>query len=211
MSDASAHSAGRSEREAEPGAQRLNALLAEAQRNTALSRAPDPVLDHHADGSHTFVGNGIKATIDPDGRVHFHDSYISGLHFDLNAWMEHLAHNDPYRSERRWFLERTAALREQLANESKATAARLTGKALERALSNVWTNHALSCERRQQETWRFWEASSASRDPQAQRATIENFVRQRCAQHPTCPWTVEALHEGYPREPLQTVQKPDAG
>lgn len=192
-SDLSVPQASRVEPETEPAARRLNALLAEAQRNTALSRSPDPVLERHANGSYSFVGNGIKATIDADGRVHFHDSYISGFHFDLNAWLEHLANNDPYRSERRWFLERTQALRDQLANASKMAAARLTGKALERALAGVWTNPSLSCERRREETRKFWEAASSGNEPQAQRATIEDFLRQRSAHHPTCPCTAEDL------------------
>jgi hypothetical protein len=184
-------------REAPPretaGEQKLNALLSEASRNPAISRAPDPVLKHHGDGSYSFVGNGIKATIDADGTVHFHDRYLAGFQFDLNAWFEHLAGNDPFRSERRWFLERTQPLRDQLAQARRLAAAGVSGAALERALLALWADPKLSCQGRKQETERFWEAAPLSKNPAQQRADIERFVREHTASHRTCPLSVAEL------------------
>ncbi len=198
-------------REAVPAEKRLNALLAEAQRNPAISRSPDPALKRHQDGSYSFKGNGIEAQIDADGTVHFHDKYLEGFKFDLNAWLEHLAGNDPYRSERRWFLERTQPLRDQLARTRREAAAKISGPALERELTGLWTNPVMSCERRKQETLRFWEAAPLSAQPDAQRAAIEGFVREHCADHPTCPLSVEALRAVDQRPPSRPALTPDAG
>jgi hypothetical protein len=101
-------------------------------------RPPDPVLKQGPHGGYVFSGNGFTATISSSGDVDMSDSYgtvhiplvpyqtptgdwrfsILGGSFQLFEWLDRkFGKNDPYQSERRWFLERTRALRERLAHE----------------------------------------------------------------------------------------------
>jgi hypothetical protein len=174
---------------------RLDAELGEAQRNTALSEAPAPELTPRGDGGYRFHGNGIDATIDPDGRVHFEDKYAKGMTFDLNAWAEHLAGNDPYRSERRWFLERTAGLRDELANSRLKRLAKLTGPDLERALAQIWADPRLPPAIRRQRTLELWDATAWSPQAANARAQILVFVQARCPLGSACAFHAEELRE----------------
>jgi hypothetical protein len=99
---------------------------------------PDPVLKRGPNGGYVFSGNGFTAIISPGGDVEMSDQYgsihiplvpyrtptgewrfsILGGSFRLFEWLDKkFGKNDPYRSERRWFLEKTRELRERLARE----------------------------------------------------------------------------------------------
>jgi len=101
-------------------------------------RPPDPVLQQGPRGGYVFSGHGFTATISPSGDVDMTDRYgtvriplvpyqtptgewrigILGGSFHLFEWLDRkFGKNDPYQSERRWFLDRTRALRERLARE----------------------------------------------------------------------------------------------
>jgi hypothetical protein len=197
--DASAQTAPHPPRESEAATQRLNRELAAATRNRALSDSPDPVLKHHPGGSYTFHGNGIDATIEPDGTVHFHDKVYEGRSFDVFGWADKLAHNDPFRSERRWFLERTRPLREQLACADLSAAAQLSREQLEQSLARIWRYSTLTCERRQQETMRLWAAAALNKQPDVMRASIERFMQMQDGRDPGCSWSARALREANPQ------------
>jgi hypothetical protein len=193
---------------AESGAERLDAVLADATRNTALSREPDPVLDHHPDGSYSYAERGFKATIDSEGRVHFEDSYydFEGGFFAWDAWLENLfGKNDIYRSRRRWFVARTASLREALAEAWRAERSTLRGSALTHALALIWSDRTLSPARRRQETLRLWDALPS--DAQDAYALILAFVRARCPRGSPCAFQpaelakFNALRSAAPFEP----------
>jgi hypothetical protein len=172
---------------------RLDAYLAEGQRNRALSRSPDPKLDHHPDGSYSFVGNGINAVIEPDGQVRFKDRYARGLRFDLNALAERAAGNDPFRSERRWFLERTAELRARLERAPAGGDAELSGEQATARLQKLWSDPRISLERRKQETLRLWDSVGRAERRAEARQAIKEFVRTRCPQGSSCAYRGEEL------------------
>lgn len=95
---------------------------------------PDPVLKRGPKGGYVYEGKGFDAIIRPDGSVDMRDRFGSvhiplvpfqtpsgewrvallGGTFRLFEWLDKKFKNDPYRSERRWFLDRTRALREKL-------------------------------------------------------------------------------------------------
>jgi hypothetical protein len=118
-------------------AEKLNEAIARGALRPN-DRPPDPVLRQGAHGGYVFAGNGFTATISPRGDVDMSDRYgtvhiplvpyqtptgewrigILGGSFRLFEWLDRkFGKNDPYRSERRWFLDRTRTLRERLARE----------------------------------------------------------------------------------------------
>lgn len=175
--------------------ERLDQYLKEATRNTAISRAPDPVLEPHGDGGYTFEGNGIRATIDPDGQVHFEDVFRRGTSFDLTGWVEKKRGGSPNRSEQRWFMERTAELRERLAQRTFRLLASLDGPQVVTVLGKVWSDPRLSVARRKQETLRLWVAAGASEQRESTRELIEGFVREQCPKTALCAFTIAELAE----------------
>lgn len=101
-----------------------------------VDRRPDPELKPRAGGGYSYRAHGFSVLIDPDGSVHMLDrdraaSWIfrpaAGLDgelagfrffqtvFDSYRRLDRAFGNDPYLSERRWFMERTRALRESMA------------------------------------------------------------------------------------------------
>jgi hypothetical protein len=106
------------------------------------------------------------------------------LKMDLYAWIEHKLGNDPHLSERRWFLERTRELREDLARIAVDTE-------LQHALLRIWSDARLSLQQRKQATFELWSETARDERGSAVRAQIVAFVRQRCPKDSAC-----AFHEG---------------
>ena len=102
--------------------------------------APDePVLYPGPKGGYVYTGKGFQATIGPDGSLTMRDRFREariplvpyrnergkwrvglalGGSFRLYEWLDRkFGKNDPSLGERRWFLERTRALRERLLRE----------------------------------------------------------------------------------------------
>jgi hypothetical protein len=128
-----------SDRSAEPSAEdRLErAILAGIKPR--FEEAPGPKLLTRAEGGYAYMGHGFQAIIAPDGAVTIQDRFGSvvlplvpyrnrdgkwrvspflGGSFRLYEWLDKkFGKNDPYASERRWFLERTRELREDLARK----------------------------------------------------------------------------------------------
>jgi hypothetical protein len=152
-----------------------------------------PVLSRKATGGYRFTGNGFDATIDPDGTVRMRDRFVSSrirlrarpinqtdwvltfweTKFDLFGWLDRKMGNDPYRSERRWFLDGTRDLREQLA----------TGAAVENvrvAMHAIWNRAGLDFAERKRRTFALWDESSEDDFGQVGRAQILKFVREQC-------------------------------
>ncbi|HEX5660954.1 MAG TPA: hypothetical protein VFX59_27365 [Polyangiales bacterium] len=97
---------------------------------------PDPTLKPRAGGGYTFRGNGFSALIATDGSVHMVDNFrdaswifrpsagedglaagfkFFSVKFDIFKRLDRALGNDPFQSERRWFLDRTRTLREDMA------------------------------------------------------------------------------------------------
>jgi hypothetical protein len=119
---------------------RLEVTLLEAARR--VDTRPEPTLRPKPGGGYTFAGHGFVATIENDGSVHMTDRFRhsswtfrpthgkagedkeggepAGFRFfetafDIFKRMDRNHGNDPFQSERRWFLDRTRALRESMA------------------------------------------------------------------------------------------------
>jgi hypothetical protein len=117
----------------------------------------------------------------PDGAQYARSTPWLALQFriDLYAWLEKRLGNDPYLSERRWFMERTRVLRESLAN-------RALSRSLRTALLRIWSDAGLSLAARKQETFELWNHTSVDESGDVARAAVENFVRERCPVNSSC-------------------------
>jgi len=173
--------------------ERINALIREGARNKAVSTAPDPELEAHADGSYSFRGPSFSAVIDPEGRVRFDDRHGGwspwvpfGGTFDLNTMAERAAGNDPHASERRWFMERTADLRERLEKQRHARLAALTPEQIQRHLARLFANSRVPVIQRKQEVLRLWDALGEAADPAGARREVLTFVNERCPLGSAC-------------------------
>jgi hypothetical protein len=100
---------------------------------------------------------------------------------DLYAWVEHKLGNDPYLSERRWFLERTRELREELASSQGEDA-------LMQALLHIWSDASLSVQQRKQNTFDLWDQTAQDERGEKVRAEISAFIRERCPEDSACAY-----------------------
>jgi hypothetical protein len=110
-----------------------NAIMAAAGR---VDTAPDPELHPRSGGGYSYRGNGFAAVIESDGSVHMADNFrdakfifrssagedglaagfkFFATKFDIFKRIDRALGNDPFQSERRWFLDRTRSLREAMA------------------------------------------------------------------------------------------------
>jgi hypothetical protein len=182
---------------------RLNARLAPDRRQPEL-----PELTKRNDGSFAFRGNGFDATIERDGTVRMRDRFVRArfgffrrqnamtgewswsffeIGFDIFAWLDKkIGKNDPFRSERHWFLAGTFDLRQELA--TKAAQSRMR-----EALHGIWKRMGLSLSERKRLTFTLWDDSSEDELGAIGRAQVIAFVREHCPQEGARGFSVEDL------------------
>jgi hypothetical protein len=169
--------------------ERLNARLAPDRRQPEL-----PELIKHGNGTYTFQGNGFDATIERDGTVRMRDRFIRArwrqprwnpktgvlsvpffeIKFDIFAWLDRkIGKNDPFRSERHWFLAGTRDLREELATKAAQ-------KRMRDALNAIWSSASLSLAERKRLTFSLWDESTEDEQGAIGRALVIAFVREHC-------------------------------
>jgi hypothetical protein len=132
-------------------------------------------LKHEADGSLSYNGPAFVARIAPDGRVHFEDKIQ-----DLNTLVErHLVGAQINTSEKRRFIESTAALREELATRSEARNQVSAAAALRAKLVSVLASGTLSLAQKRSTLFELWDSCASDDSGNAAQATIESFIRAR--------------------------------
>jgi hypothetical protein len=183
-------------------------LKSELAMPSLTSRPDDPVLRPRKGGGYSFDGNGFDATIERDGSVRFDDKYGSfsviptrhggenvlwllNFSFDLTGLMEHVMGNDPYRSERRWFLERTTELRDRLAHEAFARLDQRARVKLRHALQDLWNDANLTLEQKKRETFEHWDMNADDEIGARGRQVVVDFVRERCPVGSECEFRAE--------------------
>lgn len=165
-----------------------------------------PELVRQRNGAYRFSGTGFDATIETDGTVRMRDKFVGSrlalrrhainehdwvvtfwqIKWDLFAWLERVRGNDPYRSERRWFLAGTHDLREQLATRSAIASVRA-------ALHAIWTRAGLSFAERRRLMFALWDDTTEDEFGSVGRAEIIAYVRQYCPRDGTTAFTDEEL------------------
>lgn len=170
--------------------------------------ADAPQLTRQSNGTYTYRGRGFDAVVDTNGTVHMRDVFarsrltlkpmvaLSGewvvsffeSKYDIMGWLERKKGNDPYRSERRWFFERTHALREQLA--FRAVADRMA-----RVLNGLWAQAGLDFAERKRRTFALWDEAGEDEFGALCRARVLEFVRARCPPGTTLGFSEEELRQ----------------
>jgi hypothetical protein len=150
-----------------------------------LTKREAPQLQREADGGYRFTGAVFSARIGVDGHVAFEDKAAvqlssggPGLGFDLNDAVDSLMKHELYSAEKRWFLDQTAAVREQLADAFRvaevARAKRYIEQALERILAapnDAAHKHAA--------LFALWQDCGDDADAASVRRVVEAFVQRR--------------------------------
>lgn len=170
--------------------------------------ADAPELTKQTNGTYTYRGRGFDAVIDRDGTVRMHDSFVrarltlkpmrtlSGdwvvtffeIKYDIMGWLERKMRNDPYRSERRWFFERTHELREQLAF-------RAVSEKMQTLLHALWSQAGLDFAERRRRTFALWDESSEDEFGELCRGRVLDFVRERCPRNTMLGFSDEELRQ----------------
>jgi hypothetical protein len=158
------------------------------------------------DGSFAYAGRGFNARIDARGGLIMTDkfsrasfvldakpidainwaTYFFRISLGLMARLDKAFGNDPFRSERRDFLDRTRELRMALLERNAHVA-------LDRALHKIWSAAASSPQQKKQATFELWTQCSDDTYGDAFRARIEQYVRERCAPGSACEYAPEEL------------------
>lgn len=169
--------------------QRLDALVAPDRRQP---EQPELV---ERNGRYYYTGKGFDATIDHEGTVHIRDRFVRArfglfsrqnpitgewsfsffqFKFDIFAWLDKLLRkNDPFRSERVWFLAGTYDLREELATKAAE-------RKMQETLNGIWNRMDLSLRERKRLTFTLWDDSSDDELGEIGRGQVVAFVREHC-------------------------------
>lgn len=165
-----------------------------------------------SDGSFLYTGRGFNARIDANGGLTITDRFsrasvvLDPQPLDEHNWvvwffrvttglldrLDKAFGNDPFRSERREFLEKTRDLR-------MAVLERNTVQALERALHAIWSAASRSPKQKRQAIFSLWAQCSADAYGARARRRIEQYVRERCPRGSACeypPGELRALNAG---------------
>lgn len=177
-------------------------LEASARTLRHLAPRPSPRLRRQNDGSYRYQGISFNAHVERSGHVSFEEVKGSvalgplgiGGWFDLTDTIEHgLLGKERYSSEKRWFLEQTAALRAELAESAREAEGMAARRALELELERIVSDAATDPEQKRAQVFALWqECGDDAQARQTQRA-VETFVRRRMPQGSRLGYSEDAL------------------
>ncbi len=146
-----------------------------------LSRREAPKLQRHRDGTYRYRGRAFKAIVEKDGSVVFDDGYRQGstVRFDLTDAMMRRRGEDPYRVEKKWFLEGTAAFREELLERWRAKQTLLSLQKLRRHLLHISEDTMLSDHQKSARVIAMYRDTTDDEAGAAARNEIAEFVADR--------------------------------
>lgn len=155
-----------------------------------------PKLEHHDDGTCSYRGDAISATILADGGVRFEDKapevelaaiqptatgrpvmpedreasrrIVIGVKVAERAWD----------AERAWFLRETAGLRAELADAAHARELAGAEHDLRKQLDQIWCKVTVPAMDRRREIFTLWDGTSGDEVGARGRRTIEQYLRE---------------------------------
>jgi hypothetical protein len=145
-----------------------------------LSQREPPELQRRRDGSYRYRGHAFKATIARDGSVDFDDGYQQGtkIAFDVTDMLMRRRGEDPYRVEKRWFLESTEALRDELIELWRVERERHALLKLRGRLNRVAEDRTLSDHQKAVRFLAMYQATTDDDKGIAARDVISEFVAE---------------------------------
>jgi hypothetical protein len=168
-------------------------------------------LKPETDGSYSFDGPSLRASIAPDGRVTFHDKIL-----DLNTFVErHLVGDQINTSEKRRFMQSTAELRERLAVAAEEQNQRRGRLALQGALRRILDKLGTSLVEKRRTIFELWDDCADDGSGTAAQLLIETFVREQLPEGSALGYSASELAQlnrgRISRRPFDPYAKPDAG
>lgn len=168
-----------------------HSLEASARTLRHLSPRPPPRLRRQNDGSYRYQGISFNAHVERSGHVAFEEVKGSAAlaplaivgTFDLTDTIEHeLLGKERYSSEKRWFLEQTAALRAELADSARAEERMAGRRALELELERIVSDPATGSEQKRAQVFALWQECGDDEQARQTQRSVEAFVRRRMPQ-----------------------------
>jgi len=146
-----------------------------------LSVREPPRLQRHRDGTHRYRGHAFKAIVEKDGSVTFDDGYRQGttLAFDITDVMMRKRGEDPYRVEKRWFLDGTAEFRHELFERWRAKQILLALRKLRVRLLRIIEDGTLTAPQKAARVIAMFLDTADDEAGAAARDTIAEFVAER--------------------------------
>jgi hypothetical protein len=174
-------------RPARPSAQEeLTRSLQQAAHSVAhLAKRDPPQLQREVDGAYSYRGSVFGARIGLDGQVAFQDK--AGVHigpggaslgFDLTDAVDSLMKHELYSAEKRWFLDQTVALRDQLADAFRVAELARAKRSLEQELERIVAS-TTSAAHKHDAVFALWQDCGDDADAASVRRVVEAFVRKR--------------------------------
>jgi hypothetical protein len=166
-----------------------------------------PLTSLGRDG-YAYKGPQFSAHIMSDGTVSFDDKIVrdfKGLSgtFDIADIVMKQKHEDPYRHEKKKFLNATAELREKMAKQARAEEMQSSLSGLPTHLLAVWGDRRRSAHERRELLFKIWSEAAVTEDDRSAggaeaRKMIEAFIRDRLPQGSPDGYTDDEL-EAYNR------------
>jgi len=146
-----------------------------------LSVREPPRLQRHRDGTHRYRGHAFKAIVEKDGSVTFDDGYRQGttVAFDLTDAIMRRRGEDPYRVEKRWFLDGTAEFRHELFERWRAKQTLLALRKLRVRLLRIIEDGTLTAPQKAARVIAMFLDTADDEAGAAARNTIAEFVAER--------------------------------
>ncbi|MDH3199439.1 MAG: hypothetical protein OEM15_00965 [Myxococcales bacterium] len=146
-----------------------------------LSVREPPRLQRHQDGTHRYRGHAFKAIVERDGSVTFDDGYRQGtaVVFDITDAIMRRRGEDPYRVEKRWFLEGTVEFRQELFERWRAKQALVALRKLRGRLLRIIEDGILTAPQKATRVIAMFLDTADDEAGAAARNTIAELVAER--------------------------------
>lgn len=157
-------------------------------------------LTPHTDGTLHWQGTGFEAVIHPDGSVSFSDhpdvtmdwAHGSGG-FDITDAIMHGAGQDPYASEREWFMEHAESTIERLESQARAQRQAHSMTGVRSQLRTIWEDQSQSASARRRAIFELWDECADDADGEQARAAVIAFIRREIPETSADSYTMVEL------------------
>ena len=158
---------------------RMERMLADGANAGPFHPTDPPHLVARPDGSLTWHGPNFGVVIRPDGEIEFSDE--ASLQYDPwtgeGSFCIECAFMDPYADEREWFVEATAAVREEREDRARAEREARALRRLDGRMAALWQSpHGSPAERRRR-LFDLWDESAEDERGRAARDLVLRFIR----------------------------------
>ena len=145
-----------------------------------LSERDPPKLRRRSDGTYYYRGHVFEAIVEADGSVSFDDEQgrFTGLGavFDLTDHYLRKRGEDPYREEKRWFLESTTEFRDELAQRWRDRHLRRALLRVRTRLIRIAQDAVLSEEEKSERIRSILEDTASDEAGEGARAVVRQFL-----------------------------------